>query len=106
MKPPQRDWRVIAWAVLILAALAALTLLVFRTSRATRARPPVTTADPLPAEPMLRETGGALLPFQGDLPAPTGEKQKRPRLSLNGTWKKLRVPGDHALSLLARNPDV
>ncbi|MBV9463369.1 MAG: beta galactosidase jelly roll domain-containing protein, partial [Verrucomicrobiae bacterium] len=54
----------------------------------------------------MREIDGSVVPFQNGWPYPTGDRQKRPELSLNGAWKKFRVPGNHTMSLAARDTSV
>jgi glycosyl hydrolase family 2 len=53
----------------------------------------------------MRQVSGHAVPFQNKLPYPTSETQQRETLSLNGTWKKMRSPGSHDLSLAERTPN-
>ncbi len=51
----------------------------------------------------LQQVDGIAVPFQNGTIVPSFEKQKRPMLSLVGTWKKQRYNVDHSLTLRKRD---
>ena len=51
----------------------------------------------------LQQVDGITVPFQNGIVVPSFEKQKRPMLSLVGTWKKQRYYVDHNLTLRIRD---
>ncbi|OGU25418.1 MAG: hypothetical protein A2X66_05470 [Ignavibacteria bacterium GWA2_54_16] len=51
----------------------------------------------------IQTVDGVAVPFQNGTVVPSFEKQKRPILSLVGTWKKQRVNVDHNLTLKKRD---
>ena len=66
------------------------------------AKAPLISSESLQPTFEMKEVSGRSVPFQNNLPYPTGEAQPRETLSLNGTWKKMRSPGNHDLSLSVR----
>src|SRR5437870_1477745 len=62
--------------------------------------------EPLAPTLEMRELNGQPTPFQNGWPYPSGDRQKRPEISLNGLWRKMRVPGNHQASLAARSPKI
>jgi beta-galactosidase len=57
----------------------------------------------LPATFEVRTIDEVAVPFQGGLPLPSFEKQRRPIIDLQGAWRKQRFTSDHVITLGLRD---
>jgi beta-galactosidase len=57
----------------------------------------------LPATFELRTVDGVTVPFQNGMPVPLFEKQRRPTVDLDGSWRKQRFAANHDLTLGLRD---
>jgi beta-galactosidase len=57
----------------------------------------------LPATFRLQSLNGVTVPFQGAIPSPTFEKQRRPAIDLAGEWRKQRFAANTAVTLGSRD---
>jgi len=57
----------------------------------------------LPATFEVRTIDGISVPFQGGVPLPSFEKQRRPIIDLRGPWRKQRFTSDHVVTMGMRD---
>ncbi|MDD5072325.1 MAG: glycoside hydrolase family 2 TIM barrel-domain containing protein [Candidatus Omnitrophica bacterium] len=54
----------------------------------------------------VKEIDGLYLPFQNGIPFPSWERQDRPYIELDGSWRSERQGVDHKLTLYKRTPET
>lgn len=57
----------------------------------------------LPATFRLQSVDGVIVPYQGRIPSPTFDRQRRPTIDLAGDWRKQRFAANTALTLGPRD---
>ena len=100
-----KDWLKAGALVLIALIIGGAAYFLWSSrKKKSAARAPLPSGELLQPTFEMKEIGGRSVPFQNNLPYPTGETQPRETLSLNGPWKRMRSPGNHDLSLSVRKP--
>ena len=85
-----------------------LVLAVFLSSCASAQADSAQTPGPVtqPATFEVKEIDGLYVPFQNGIPYPSWERQERPYIELNGSWRSDRQGVDHKLTLYKRTPET